>query len=178
MLDKGTGELYIESIPVMLGPSFTRRALSSTPVAAQSKVVNEPYHSYSLGQQRIAGQLFFVGLCFYGQQLECIDLAHAAAEFGTSWDDWSEERELKLKQWHDDWLRGQTGYASHVYKWGAIGSAYDPRSGSSSITIRYSWKGQAWPRVKPTVWRKLVTCVKQLLGRGETRRIGSFSVLG
>jgi len=146
MLDKSIGELYIESIPVKLGPRFTRRALSSTPVAAQSQVVNEPYHSYSLGEQRIASQPFFVVLYFYGQQLESINLAHSAEEFGTSWDDWSEEGELRRKQRHDDWLRGQTGHASHVYEWGEVGSDYDPRSGSSSITIRYSWQGQAWPR--------------------------------
>lgn len=144
MLDKGNGELFIESIPVTLGPYFTRRDLSSLPFAAESQVVNEPYHSYSLGAQRIAERSFFVVLYFYGQQLESIDLAHGAPEFGTS-GDWSEEGELKRKQWHDDWLRGQTGHASHVYKWGEVGSNYDPRSGGSSIIIRYSWQGEAWP---------------------------------
>ena len=146
MLDKSTGELYIESIPVKLGPQFTRRDLSATPVAVRPQVVNEPYHSYSLGEQRIAGQPFFVVFYFYGQQLEFVDLAHAATEFGTSWDDWSEEGELRRKQWHDDWLREQTGHAAHVYGWGEVSSDYDPRSGGSSITIRYSWQGQAWPR--------------------------------
>jgi len=34
---------------------------------------------------------------------------------------------------------------------------------------------EQWPRVKPTVWRKLVTCVKQLLGRGDVRRVGSLA---
>jgi len=143
MLHKGTGELFIESIPVTLGPRFTRRDLSALPVAAQSQVVNEPYHSYSLGAQQISGQSFFVVLYFYGQQLESIDMAHGAGEFGTSWDDWSEERELRRKQWHDDWLREQTGQASHVYEWGKVHSSYDPRSGGSSIIIRYSWQGQA-----------------------------------
>jgi hypothetical protein len=146
MLDKSTGEIYIESIPVKLGPRFTRRDLACTQVAAQPQVVNEPYHSFSLGEQQIAAQPFFVVLYFYGQQLESIDLAYSAEEFGTSWDDWSEEGELRRKQWHDDWLRRQTGYASHVYGWGEISSAYDPRSGGSSIIIRYSWQGQAWPR--------------------------------
>jgi hypothetical protein len=146
MLDKSTGELYIESIPVKLGPSFTRDAFSSTPVVAQPRASNEPYHSYSLGKQRIAGQPFFVVLYFYGQQLESINLAHSAEEFGASWDDWSEGDELRRKQWHDDWLLGQTGHTSHVYEWGEVGSDYDPRSGGSSIVIRYSRQGQARPR--------------------------------
>jgi hypothetical protein len=146
MLDKETGELHIESIPVKIGPCFTRRDLAVTPVAAQSQVVNEPYHSYSLGEQQIAGRPFFVTLYFYGQELESIDLAHPTTKFGTSWADWSKESELRRKRWHDDWLREQTGYASHVYQWGEVGSDYDPRSGGSSITIRYSWQGQTWPR--------------------------------
>lgn len=146
MLDKSTGELSLESMPVKLGPRFTRRDLSSPPVAAASQVVNEPYHSYSLGEQRIAGQPFFVVLYFYGQKLESIDLTHPAKEFSMSWEGWSEEGEMRRKQWHDEWLRGQTGHASRVYEWGEVGSGYDPRSGGSSITIRYSWQGQAWPR--------------------------------
>jgi len=32
-----------------------------------------------------------------------------------------------------------------------------------------------WPRVKPTVWRKLVTRVKQFLGRGDVQRVGSVA---
>lgn len=146
MLDKETGELYIESIPLRLGPRFTLRALSSAPVAAAPQVLNGPYRSYSLGEQRIAGQPFFVVLYFYGRWLESIDLAHTAEEFGTSWGDWSEEGEMLRKRWHDEWLRGQTGQASHVYGWGEVGSVYDPRSGGSSIFIRYSWQGQPWPR--------------------------------
>lgn len=150
MLDKNTGELYIESIPVKLGLSFTRDAFSSTPGVAQSQDVNGSYHSYSLGEQRVAGQPFFVALYFYGQQLESVDLAHSTEEFGASWDDWSEEREVRRKRLHDDWLRGQTGHASQVYEWGEVSSDYDPRSGRSSIVIRYSRQGQAWPRTGAT----------------------------
>ena len=150
MLDKGTGELFIESIPMPLGPRFTRRDLSSLPVAVQSQIVNEPYHSYSLGAQQIDGQPFSVVLYFYGQQLESINLAHAAAEFLTSRGSWSEEDEPKRKQWHDAWLRWQTGHASHVYEWGEVSSVYDQRSGGSSIIIRYAWQGHAWPRQDAT----------------------------
>ena len=134
MLDTSTGELHIESVPMKLGPQFTRRALSSTPVAATSQVVNEPYHSYSLGEQRIADEPFFVVLYFYGQLLESIDLAYSA-----------ENDERRRKKWHDKWLHGQTGAPSHVYAWGEVSSDFDPRSGGSSIIIRYSWQGRAWP---------------------------------
>lgn len=146
MLNTATGELHLESVPLTLGPRFTRRDLLAVPVEATDQVVNEPHHSYSLGEQRISGESFFVVLYFFGQKLEAIDLAHPGAEFGTSWEEWSEEGEQRRKAWHDQWLRGQTGYASHDYPWGAVHSAYDPRSGGSSIMIRYSWNGEPWPR--------------------------------
>ena len=99
-----------------------------------------------LGQQPMGDETFFVALYFYGKKLESIDLAIAAPELGASWDDWSEEKEMKRKEKHDVWLIAQTGCASHVYDWGEIDSAYDPRSGGSSITIRYRWLGQPWHR--------------------------------
>lgn len=145
MLDAATGELHVESIPLTLGPRFIRGELSAAPVQATSQVVNEPHHSYSLGEQQISGQIFLLVLYFFGEKLESIDLAHPGKEFGASWVDGSEEGERRRKAWHDRWLREQTGRVSHNYTWGAIHSEYDPRSGGSSITIRYSWRGQPWP---------------------------------
>ena len=43
-----------------------------------------------------------------------------------------QEDERKLKHWHDDWLRTQTGDASRVYAWREVLSTYEPRSDSSS----------------------------------------------
>jgi hypothetical protein len=151
MLDPNAGELTIASIPLQLGPGFTRDELLALPLASHTQVANEPHHSYMIGAHEIAGLTFIITLYFYGQQLESISLAHIAKEFGTSWDDWSEEQELQRKAVHDRWLIEQTGQASHVYPWGEIGSDYDPRSGGSSITIRYSWQGRPWP----TRWAKL-----------------------
>jgi hypothetical protein len=99
-----------------------------------------------LGEQRVSDQPFLVVLYFYGQQLESIDLGYSGAELGSSWEDWSEEREMKRKERHDDWLRMQTEDVSRVYDWGEVLSDYDERSGGSSITIRYSWQGKPWPR--------------------------------
>jgi hypothetical protein len=150
MIDSRSGELLIESIPVKLGPTFTRDELSSLPIAFESRVVNEPYHSYSLGRHPIGGEPFFVVLDFYGQKLESIELANSSEEFGMSWKDWSEEKQLKRKEAHDAWLIAQTNRASHRYGWGAIASAYDPKSGGSSITIRYSWQGEPWSHQRAT----------------------------
>lgn len=54
-----------------------------------------------------------------------------------SWENWSEDSEKKLKVTHDNFLEQHLGSPPYDYSWGVIGSNYDPRSGSSMITIRY-----------------------------------------
>ena len=150
MINVTTGEITVESFPIKLGPSFKREDLSKLPITSKSQVVNEPFHSYSLGKVIIDGKVILVLLYFYEQCLESIELANASEEFGQTWDDWSPVKEMKRKESHDRWLKEQTGYTSHVYSWGEIDSSYDPKSGGSSITIRYSWKGQPWPQKRGT----------------------------
>jgi hypothetical protein len=58
----------------------------------------------------------------------------------------SSERGVSHGGHHDQWLRALTGHASHVYTWGEIWSGFDPKSGSSSIVIQYSWQGKPWRR--------------------------------
>jgi hypothetical protein len=66
------------------------------------------------------------------------------------WDNWSEERVLAERDWHDEWLTTQLGpdWVAERYDgaskgslgrfpWGIVGSDYDTRSGGSSIHIRY-----------------------------------------
>jgi hypothetical protein len=149
MIDIHTGEVLIGSV-AKLGPKFTRSDFLSLPIESKSLVINEPYHSYALGQHLVGGETFLVTLYFYEQKLESIDLVNSREEFGTSWNEWSEEKQLKRKQAHDAWLIQQTGNASHIYAWGEIGSSNDPKSGGSSITIRYSWQGKTWSRERAT----------------------------
>jgi hypothetical protein len=66
------------------------------------------------------------------------------------WENWTEERVLRLRDTHDEWLDSQLGpgWATDTYdgaskgssvrtSWGVVGSEYDTRSGGSSITIKY-----------------------------------------
>lgn len=54
-----------------------------------------------------------------------------------SWNNWSESEEQSKKDEHDKWLLRNIGEPPYNYSWGEISSNYDPRSGSSMITIRY-----------------------------------------
>lgn len=54
-----------------------------------------------------------------------------------SWDSWSEQYEFQRMKEHDRLLENLIGHTSCKYTWGEITSDYEPRSGSSMITIRY-----------------------------------------
>jgi hypothetical protein len=144
MMNQQTGELTLHTLSVTLGPAFKREDLFALPIMPRSLVDNEPYHSYVLGRYEIAGPTFSVALSFYAQKLEAIGLTDMAAEFGTSWADWSEEKEQKRKQAHDRWLIQQIGCRGRLYDWGEVRSYFDARSGGSSIVLRYSWEGRPW----------------------------------
>jgi hypothetical protein len=143
MIDKDTGEIAIDSVPIVLGPSFVLDDLLSSSLAGQCQAGPgaEPYRSLVIGEHLISGLTFFVTLGFYGQKLEFIDLLYSG-----ELPDGSKTQEAERKKVHDRWLVKQLGKASSTYKWGEISSDYDPRSDTSSIVIRYSWGGAPWPR--------------------------------
>ncbi len=71
-------------------------------------------------------------------------MCHTDRRFGASWDDWSEEKELARKAWHDDWLkRTSTITAPRKYVWGRVASSYDERSADSSIEVTYAGRSRS-----------------------------------
>jgi hypothetical protein len=148
MLDITTGDLEIESLSIRIGSQFTRQQFLASALAKHARILvqNEPYGTFSVGSYELAGLSL-------SEQLETIGLFHDAKALGSSWADWSEEKERQRKQIHGHWLRALTGHASHVYTWGEIWSGFDPKSGSSSIVIQYSWQGKPWRRPSRRVIR-------------------------
>ena len=166
MIDKNTGELFIDSAAVGIGPRFTRKDFVSSILSNGSRALvnNEPYCSFSVGSHEIYGLRFIVSLWFYGDILESIELTYDDEEPGSSRSDWSEVKEFDRKRIHDQWLTSLQGGASHRYSWGEIRSSYDPRSDSSSITIRYSWQGKPW---NPPLRKRLTERLGELIFRRE-----------
>lgn len=80
----------------------------------------------------------FIILQFHDEDLLALSLSHGAARFGTSWADWSEERELALKAFHERGLAHDVHLHLGNYAWGEISSSYDAKGGSSSLTLRYA----------------------------------------
>ncbi|GEP44805.1 hypothetical protein BGE01nite_40960 [Brevifollis gellanilyticus] len=100
-------------------------------------VRNEPWCSFKLPSIPQRDTELIITLQFHGERLDSLRLFHDAARFGTSWDDWSEERELARKAYHERWLAEMLRLPVGKYLWGEVLSVYDVKSGSSSIIVRY-----------------------------------------
>lgn len=146
MIDKTSGELVLESIPLRIGPRLARSEFLSHPVGKSAKIVvkNEPFCSYNIGKHEISDLVFVLIIYFYGELLESVSLTSVDDKTSESWTDWSEEKELERNEIHDRWLKKLLGRESSQYKWGEVWSGYDSKAGFSSIEIRYSWQGKPW----------------------------------
>jgi hypothetical protein len=83
---------------------------------------------------------FTVVLGFEDDALHSIRLSDRAYA-SSSWDDWSEENELRRKKAHDAWLSSTLGAPPYDCAWGSISSLYDVRGGSASIVVTYGARG-------------------------------------
>lgn len=139
MIDIKTGNVFLETVNFIIRSSLTREEfLSSTlAIASRISVKNEPHCSFTTKAQKIAGHPFIITLYFNGSILTNVELYSDDNKFGTSWDDWSEEKELERKKFHETWLKNVLADAPYKYNWGRIESFYDAKGGSSSISIKY-----------------------------------------
>lgn len=97
------------------------------------------FSSYYLKPQLIGGEKFIVVLFFnQNDMIYLINISILNDGDMPSWENWSEVEELKRKDMHDTWLENNIGKPPYKYSWGEISSNYDPRTGSSMITINYA----------------------------------------
>lgn len=96
------------------------------------------YTCYYLKPQLIGNDKFTLVLYFNQDGLiNFINLSLVTNDSSTAWNNWSVREQLKIKDQHDKWLINNVGKPPYKYIWGEISSDYDPRSGTSMITIRY-----------------------------------------
>ena len=156
MIDRETGSLVLRAGRV--DPSVTRSEFRASLMAAgaQWDDMHTGWMHAQLpvevdGDRKVGVRLLFDGERFDGYRLWLVD-----ARYGTSWDDWSEEKQLAQRDAHDAWLvemlgpglRRQTPGGmelSYSLPWGDVWSAYDPRSAGSSIGVRFRPAGSSRP---------------------------------
>jgi len=99
------------------------------------------HYNYRLSPQIIGRKLFGVTIYFLPNDfVSSINFSFLLDGKYANWEEWSEETEMIRKKVNDRWLRECLGNPPYEYSWGGISSEYEPRSGSSSIMIRYNRK--------------------------------------
>lgn len=140
MLDAATGELVLPTTGVRLGPAWTRTLFlkSRLGAAAMPGTINWPWSRYALEfpPGEVGPFAAVVTLQFRKEALVWLEVMDVSPEFGTSWDDWSEEKEHARRAAHDRWLEA-SGAPAGQYTWARVWSNYDSKGGLSSITICY-----------------------------------------
>ena len=125
MINQATGEVLITSVPVSLGPNFTRRKFLSSPLANGSRemIRNEPYRSFNAGSHEISGTPFYIVLYFYRSSLESIDLSYSGDVGKYALPEPYEPEEQVVKRIHDQWLHQVLGPPPYSYDWGEVSSS-------------------------------------------------------
>jgi hypothetical protein len=146
-LDPATGALKLDDWDTALAPALTRKAFLALPLGktVRDLVVNEPWHSWQLADCKIGGRPFLLGVFYEGERLDMVQLFLQDRRYGTSWEDFSPEKEKARHAAHWRWLRSQLGNAGtrspagdeRRFAWGSAGAYYDPRNEESSIVISY-----------------------------------------
>ncbi|RLB63947.1 MAG: hypothetical protein DRI90_05750 [Deltaproteobacteria bacterium] len=139
MIDTTTGEIKLDC-GVRIPPLWMEDAFQSSLLAsgAVSLVGNAEFHTFRAEPALISGSLFAIGLTFRAGLLCKLGLTLMHDDYGTSWDDWSEAKELQRKADHDAWLTSLLGGPPpHTFPWGKVTSSYDPKGGCSSILLSY-----------------------------------------
>ena len=86
----------------------------------------------------VDGYYLILSLGFRANALNLIELVTSQDRFDLTrdWDSWSESDERNLLNKLQDWLRNELGHEGR-FEWGYAQAIYDPKCGSSSISIRY-----------------------------------------
>jgi len=140
MIDPKTGAMRFDDLAVCVEASLTRSRFLETLGGAASVVLirNEPWCTYRLPDIPLQNGRLIVSVGFHEERLASVSLFLSAEQFGSSWDDWSEQRERERQSFQERWLAEEVGVPCGRYRWGQVSSGYDPRGGTSSITIVYS----------------------------------------
>ena len=138
-IDHATGAIRTDEVTI--GPHLLLADARAWPAFLAEKSANEErgWLDVRLRDQMIGGFPFTVVLRFEDSGLRSVELMHADPRFGTTWEDWSEEKQKSLRRWHDDWLWtvARVDWRAMAFPWGRIDSGYDSKGGFSHIVVAY-----------------------------------------
>jgi hypothetical protein len=121
MLERATGNLKFEDTDIVIGPGLTRSEFLKAGIPAVTHWINEPWRSWVLPICK-GGRDFGVTLFFQGERLYQVYLTDSDSRFGTSWMNYSPEKERARQESHDSWLIQGCGVPPGSYPWGTVWS--------------------------------------------------------
>jgi hypothetical protein len=137
--DLTKGIIKFNTKSTQLYPGLTKQEFLQSDLC--SEVISEDedvFSNYYLKPQKIGVDEFVVRVVFDpGDHISAVSLSLTTDGKIPSWDNWSEEEEMRIKDKHDCLLKRYLGDPPYKFDWGEITSNYDPRSASSQIIIRY-----------------------------------------
>lgn len=129
------GEFKLKSGAVLSGALTRSEFLSSFEGGSSSTVVeNEPHHSFKFKDE---DESIIIVVCFKGENLNTVEFCLDDPKYGSSWSEWSEEKEMKRKKDHETWLKTKGLAHGKVYSWGCVKSVYDQRAGCSTVVVSF-----------------------------------------
>ncbi|MDD7793074.1 hypothetical protein [Clostridium sp. 'White wine YQ'] len=139
MININNGNISINDGRFIITKSLTKNGFMNSNL--YNDVISQQTHMFSnyyLKPQLIGKDKFIMTLVFNpSDMIYLVNICLSNEGDKPTWDNWSQYEVLKIKNKNDEWLEKNIGKPPYKYSWGEISSNYDPRSGSSMISIRY-----------------------------------------
>lgn len=151
MIDRRDGSIRFEEPAYRIAADLTPSGFLASPLAGRAAGRSDK--QYVFDAVWWCGETVAGSLQFEGGILRAVHLQVVRAEFGTSWADATEEKELARKEAHEVLAARALGeplsvLASHPtdprrallgrdFPWGRVRSSYDFKSGFSTLAVEY-----------------------------------------
>jgi len=124
------------NLDFFVSPNLNNSYLASRTDVSKNDMENG-FCWYALPPTTIGDSIILFNLCYYRNKLMEIHASATGDKYGTSWDDWSEDKEkLCIK----DTLTAlqNEGYSEGIQAWGSIYGIYDTKAASGYVKIKLS----------------------------------------
>lgn len=150
MIDKRTGDILIPITNFKIHKGLQKNELESSKFykdfIRDMRDMKTGYIWYYFSSVSLMHREILFSLCFKNGNLDSVYFCVDSNDLPTSWSNWSEEGELKRKNLNEELLceifccdiKQNSLPSEYHFTWGNVTSYYDPRSGGSSVILRYS----------------------------------------
>jgi hypothetical protein len=141
MIDPDTGEIGFPGESETFGPWLTRDGFLGLEIGKRSFAASNIHNdSFALPEVVIHGHPFYRVFYFLGGRIYQVFIGSTHSRFGKTWSDWSEEKEMARKKFHESVLATIFGVERERFDfpWGSVSSYYDVKGGHSEIAVTYT----------------------------------------